>query len=89
MQVVDALLELFNELQAYAQARELRLELRRQLAEPCRRPGAFLDEVHLVEHPVHARFELRRLAEEYRRALVEGDKRGAVGPASSCARRFA
>ena len=79
MQVVDAALELLDELQARADARQLRIELGRELAQPRRRLGAVVDDGHLAEHGVHLRLELRRAAEQRGRALAERFERRAIG----------
>jgi hypothetical protein len=52
MEVVDAAFELLDELQPCPDARQLRIEFGRQLAETGRRLGAFFDGAHLAEHRV-------------------------------------
>ena len=78
MQVVDAALEFLDELQARADARELGVELRRQLAEARRRLGPFVDRRHLAEHGVHLRLEFGGPAEQRRGAFTERLERRAI-----------
>ena len=71
VEVVDAAFEFLDELQARADAGQLCIQFGRQLTEPRRRLGAFVDRGHLAEHRIHLGFELGRAAEQRRGAFAE------------------